>query len=104
MSIHIRTILKAVLMPASVLALSLTLPAGPALAQPATTVFASDPADMGDCADGATMPAIIGGLAGGLGGFAVGGPPGAGMGALAGSAVAGQLGCSTNVAIELSKE
>jgi len=94
MSIHIRTILKAVFMPASALALSLTLPAGPALAQPATTVFVSDPADMGDCAAGSAMPALIGFFAGTL----FGGPPGA----AAGTAVGGMLGCSTNVASKMS--
>jgi hypothetical protein len=38
MPICIRTILRAVLVPASALALSLTLTAAPALAQPAATV------------------------------------------------------------------
>ncbi len=93
MSIHLHTIQKAVLVPASVLALSLTLPAAPALAQPAATVFASDPVDCSTFALG--IPALVGGAAG-----AFGGPVTAGLGA----AIGGEIGCGTDIALKLSKK
>lgn len=93
MSIHIRTILKAVLVAGSALALSLTLAAAPALAQPAATVFASDPVGIVDCVEGGEAGAIFGSAAG-----APFGPGGAAIGGVGGALV----GCTANVAIELS--
>ena len=99
MSIHLHTIQKAVFVPAAALALSLTLAAAPALAQPAraqaqpaATVFASDP--VGDCANGAQVPALVGGAAGSFGGPET---------ALLGAAIGGEIGCGVNVATNLSK-
>lgn len=98
MSIHLHTIQKAVLVPASVLALSLTLAAAPALAQPAATVFAFPQDGVDNCVKGssaATGPAAMASGAVGLAAGPAGPEVAAPAGLLAGGAVL-TLGCVVN--------
>lgn len=97
MPIRIRTIQKAVLVPVAALALSLTLAAPPALAQPAATVLAHS-----DCSNlVAGGGGAIGGAAGALGVGAIGGPVGEGIAAAyvgLGTAIGLIGGCGVEIA------